>query len=539
MPLFRDDEKGDVLIDKPSPKLVSSITFTDIDSNRPAFSSPLKTSLSQAQRKLAGYAGPVSPTVAYEFYERLKSPAKLRRSPSNLDILRGDEFKGYERILRKITDEMSIPWCEYWGFLDSYCNLKSKEGLDKLEIYLEQKKVQSILEFQIKSSQMIINDQLNNNNNKFALQQQKLNLNAPNENQDQHQLLTKLDYFIKLVNQLKLNLELKENTLSHKYEKFVKTMLENQSAVLTTNNTTDQIDLLNDDTQNESLIYENLSRYMSVIVELSRLDKTSKCYFNLYKTSKTLLDLLNCQKLFDNFYLSPVFKRVTNTVNNPTNKPLTNTTNLTNNTVKNSSFTNIRGSYQIRKPSFSDSDDEDDEKDSKNDEDNDQDEYESIEYEMEKNFNDADDSILEHLKTNNSNNLMDELELVTLKMNSNFLNGDKTESGPNANPFKIPNDKEDDSEFKLNDVNTRQPLFSSKNFDLNREKNKLFMFGDTPSKLDRAVYLAIQNVQIDTNKYKFLDEWYNYMKRIKHSDMQKWKTPMRQQIPMSRFKNLN
>ena len=33
-------------------------------------------------------------------YERLKSPSCLKSSPNHLDIIRGDDYKGYERVGR-------------------------------------------------------------------------------------------------------------------------------------------------------------------------------------------------------------------------------------------------------------------------------------------------------------------------------------------------------------------------------------------------------------------------------------------------------
>jgi hypothetical protein len=48
---------------------------------------------------------------------------------------------------------------------------------------------------------------------------------------------------------------------------------------------------------------------MTAIIELSKLDKTSKCHLGLYKKSKEVLALLNCEKSFDSFYFSPVFKK--------------------------------------------------------------------------------------------------------------------------------------------------------------------------------------------------------------------------------------
>ena len=242
---------------------------------------------------------------ANDIYEKIKTPAKLRNSPINKDILRGDELKGYERILRKITDELGLPWSEYWSFLDTYCNFQSREGLEKLESYFRQKKLQLLLDTQIRSTQIML--------------EEKASCSPPN--QSEH-LLSKLNLFLRLVDQLRVNLEFvgHENQLSGKYEGFVKFMLENQTKNLNSllsNNTkemhenrpAEKVLAAEDAHQSEKEINDTLTRYMSVVIELSRIDKSSRCYFNLYKTSKLVLDLLNCQKIFDSFYLSPVFKQ--------------------------------------------------------------------------------------------------------------------------------------------------------------------------------------------------------------------------------------
>ena len=135
MPLYRDDDRGDVKLDKPSPKLAASLNLAESDINHGRFSqSP--SSLAQSQHKLAAYFGPLSPTVAYNVYERLKTPSRIRQSPIERDILRGDDLKGYERIARKLTEDMNVPFHEYWSFLGNFYNLKCKEGLEKIEIYL-------------------------------------------------------------------------------------------------------------------------------------------------------------------------------------------------------------------------------------------------------------------------------------------------------------------------------------------------------------------------------------------------------------------
>ena len=41
---------------------------------------------------------------------------------------------------RNLAKSQSVAWCEYWKFLDSFCDLSAKDGLAKLEEYLRGKK---------------------------------------------------------------------------------------------------------------------------------------------------------------------------------------------------------------------------------------------------------------------------------------------------------------------------------------------------------------------------------------------------------------
>ena len=63
MPLYRDQDRGDVTVDKPSPKI--SITLSNENNNNvnnlTRLNSPLKNLFSESNRKLAAYVGPVSP----------------------------------------------------------------------------------------------------------------------------------------------------------------------------------------------------------------------------------------------------------------------------------------------------------------------------------------------------------------------------------------------------------------------------------------------------------------------------------------------
>ena len=100
-------DKGDILVKKPSCKLNYVITEQAQMETAPN-KSPLPSNTSF--HKLAGFIGPVAPNIANEVYERIKTPSKLRQSPSNREIFRSDETKGFERITRKYTEENNLPW---------------------------------------------------------------------------------------------------------------------------------------------------------------------------------------------------------------------------------------------------------------------------------------------------------------------------------------------------------------------------------------------------------------------------------------------
>ena len=78
-------------------------------------------------KNLAACVGPVSPTVAASLFDSIKSP---RARLHNQAILRTDDYKGMERLMRKACDELNVAspqYVEYWDILDRYCNLRSAE----------------------------------------------------------------------------------------------------------------------------------------------------------------------------------------------------------------------------------------------------------------------------------------------------------------------------------------------------------------------------------------------------------------------------
>jgi hypothetical protein len=549
VPLYRDEDRGDVIMEKPSVKLAQNITPSETTvepANRMPLSNikPSSNLLNITQHKLAGYIGPVSPTIvsfiqyiqkrksfdllfqtlfkANDIYEKFKSPARLRNSPLNKDILRGDDIKGYERILRKITDELHLPWSEYWSFLDAYCNFQGKEGLDKLEMYFRQKKFQQILEAQQRSTQSLIGD-----------------LTSNNKTHESEHLLTKLNSFIHYVDQLKSNLDLKENQLSPKYERFVNFMKDHQNTNLSDllksgEDLNANSDLLNDpNVSHHNEINSTLTRYMSAIIELSRIDKSSKCYFNLYKTSKVLLEMLNCQELFNSFYLSPVFQ----------NRTVYMTSNMKNGQQRDVNAARARFMGNVAKSISFDDDEDDDPKKNRptnghrttsdielNEEDDDS-ENKQIMF-------DAEDSQIddEHDQKKSKD---DDLDVLTSAMQANRLvtspdqapkpktNGFKNPFGGGSLSQELVAAKENSQpSVNLNLKNNSEALGSSKKTTTGPINSQLFVFGEAPSKLDRAVYLAIQDLK-DRSRYPLIAQWYDYMKNCKQSEMQQWKTPAR------------
>lgn len=100
--------------------------------------------------KLQALAGPMSPKEADIFYHKMKTPP-VRQFQSNrlsdkkmtpikmvLDCRLSDMDKGVERVGRNLARDLKVPWCEYWSFLDEFCDLASPEGLQKLEEYFRE-----------------------------------------------------------------------------------------------------------------------------------------------------------------------------------------------------------------------------------------------------------------------------------------------------------------------------------------------------------------------------------------------------------------
>ncbi|XP_053725601.1 ankyrin repeat and LEM domain-containing protein 2 [Synchiropus splendidus] len=87
---------------------------------------------------VTAFAGPLSPSKADDFRRNWKTPPRDRAEFFH-NILKSDPDRGAERVGRDLAHEMGHPWAEYWDFLDSFVDLSSAEGLRKLEEYLSKR----------------------------------------------------------------------------------------------------------------------------------------------------------------------------------------------------------------------------------------------------------------------------------------------------------------------------------------------------------------------------------------------------------------
>ena len=82
-------------------------------------------------------------------------------------------------------------------------------------------------------------------------------------------------------------------------------------------------------------------------------------------------------------------------------------------------------------------------------------------------------------------------------------------------------------DYVLNSVNMKKFVDIKGICKNNNQQFKLFMYGDAPSKLDRAIYFAIKDVTENLEEYLLLNDWYSYISTCNEQEMSKWKTPMR------------
>jgi len=409
---------------------------------------------------------------------------------------------------------MKLPWTEFWAFLNGFSNLKSKEGLDKLEVYLGQKKLHKILELQEKSAIGIISEGAQTNKNFFGTAKTKTNT----------QLIEALNEFIRTLNELKANLDLKENMLSSKFESFVEAAKKSNSEPMRNQL---HIDFVNIEFS-ENIVKILLKQYMSSILKACKImTESTKCYFDIFKTSKSVFEILNSNELFVELNSSPKTKinsnlflskpsiltdrRISNVL--PQKKPMKRLT-----PQKKKEIANPFSQMRTTKSSFSESEDEEESDDIKNNLSEEDDDTENI-----KPVN----PIRRKSVTPDTDSDPEQLDNIINKMNQGLKIKDK--------PISIKVTNQDDECYSLNSLENKKPIFNGfkKPADIkgisksSQSCYKLFMFGDQPSKLDRAVFLAISNINEDLVNYTLLREWYEFMSNCNKKEMSAWKTPMR------------
>nr|XP_006640220.1 PREDICTED: ankyrin repeat and LEM domain-containing protein 2 [Lepisosteus oculatus]XP_015221419.1 PREDICTED: ankyrin repeat and LEM domain-containing protein 2 [Lepisosteus oculatus]XP_015221420.1 PREDICTED: ankyrin repeat and LEM domain-containing protein 2 [Lepisosteus oculatus]XP_015221421.1 PREDICTED: ankyrin repeat and LEM domain-containing protein 2 [Lepisosteus oculatus] len=103
-----------------------------------SFVSDLTQSPRDPVMAVRAFAGPLSPSKAEEFRKVWKTPPRERAGHFH-HILKSDPDRGAERVGRDLAREMGHPWAEHWEFLGCFVDLSSAEGLRKLEEHLSKK----------------------------------------------------------------------------------------------------------------------------------------------------------------------------------------------------------------------------------------------------------------------------------------------------------------------------------------------------------------------------------------------------------------
>jgi len=129
------------------------VTPTRASTLAPTFTTPERKSTGDSRNFTPGLKTPKDPLSS-----TLLSPLEFRYTPETLSLLltsqvgfntptrngtvedrqvrRRDPWKGVERVARKYTGELGIPWKEYWNFLGEFVDLSSETGLVFLEDHL-------------------------------------------------------------------------------------------------------------------------------------------------------------------------------------------------------------------------------------------------------------------------------------------------------------------------------------------------------------------------------------------------------------------
>ncbi|XP_033201432.1 ankyrin repeat and LEM domain-containing protein 2 [Bombus vancouverensis nearcticus] len=126
--------------------------------------------------EVRAFAGPMTKSRALEFRKKWKTPPRLRMTPikktddesnaidsptNNLALRLQDVEKGLERVGRDLAEEYQVSWKEYWLFLNDFADFRTKEGLIKLEKYLEHKFQNQLLHHNQTSNENLINSNEN------------------------------------------------------------------------------------------------------------------------------------------------------------------------------------------------------------------------------------------------------------------------------------------------------------------------------------------------------------------------------------------
>ena len=104
--------------------------------------------------EIRAYAGPMARDEAITFRKKWKTPPRILRtpvrnldytsSPVSRDVRLQDTEKGLERVGRDLAKQFKVGWNEYWPFLDTFTNISSQDGLQKLEAFLRRRYLESV-----------------------------------------------------------------------------------------------------------------------------------------------------------------------------------------------------------------------------------------------------------------------------------------------------------------------------------------------------------------------------------------------------------
>ena len=407
-------------------------------------------------------------------------------------------------MFRQLSEEFDVKWVEYWDFLGCYCNLKKTDGLVKLEYYLLQKKFETMLTNQHKTCEMI---------------KQELNLDESEE------LSIKLGEIREQIRMLKVELGLIEYCLSEKFEKVqlikeslisykekkLKEVFLNPNTLSNLNNHEEFLRKPELDLKIEGL-KTRIEAYFNAIIEAINADRSAIVYFYLYKSAKQIISLLNYKDFVDDIYLTSYFKHLDFKLKNSQEG------------IKQSPNEDVL-KHALKSLKLDDK--------TKIDIDAICEKISQISFNEETNGED------------------EELEIIIRKQNlkDKYYNVDtrKTtivDTGYESNNEEKSSDEEDVQKKKMWKSENISKYIDRDKYKKVKIPHSLFIFGyvciilhfnvlnvnfkkktslrNTPSKIDFAVYLAIKEASNDIKKFPTLNQWFNFMKKYKISDMKRF-----------------